>query len=221
MPILNRPHIRDSINPLTGMPQSFYFPDDHPLYPGWFKGMEQIIHKHGLWPTNGLRCKCPSFKCMQCKGQPSCCCQHVLFMQPDFTLQGPQLQEFIESCGHLCNFYPKYHCELNFIEQYWGAAKFCYRVAGHARTLDAMEKKMLNSLNNIPLEQIQRFVYLFPFFSGLIPVCRFADRSTCFILAYHQGLSGAQAIWANQKYHGHRVLPPDKVSFVKEVVSQE
>jgi hypothetical protein len=83
-----------------------------------------------------------------------------------------------------------------------------------------MEKKMLDSLDNIPLERIRRFVYLFPFFSGLIPVCRFADRSTRFISAYCQGLSGAQAIWANQKYHGHCVLPPDMVSFVKEVVPQ-
>ena len=26
--------------------------------------------------------------------------------------------------------------------------------------------------------------------------------------AYRNGLSGAQAAWANQKYHGHRSLPP-------------
>ena len=202
------------------MPQSFYFPDDHPLYPGWFKGMEQIIRERGLWPTNGLHCECPGFKCMQHEGQPSCCCRRILFTQPDFTLQWPQLQEFIKSHGHLCDFYPKYHCKLNFIEQYWGAMKFRYHVAGHARTLDAMEKTMLHSLDNIPLEQIRRFVSFFCFFSGLVPVCRFADRSTCFISAYHQGLSGAQAIWANKKYHGHHVLPPDMVSLVKTVVPQ-
>ena len=44
----NRPHMCDGINPLTGQPQSFYLPDNHPLYPGWFKGMEQIIYEHGL-----------------------------------------------------------------------------------------------------------------------------------------------------------------------------
>jgi hypothetical protein len=35
---------------LTGEPQSFYFPDDHPTMPGWFKGMEQILQKCGLLP---------------------------------------------------------------------------------------------------------------------------------------------------------------------------
>jgi len=50
-------------------------------------------------------------------------------------------------------------------------------------------------------------------------VCRFADRSARFISAYRQGLSGAQAAWANKKYHGHRILPPDMVALVKETVS--
>jgi hypothetical protein len=75
-------------------------------------------------------------------------------VQPDFTSQKPQLQEFIESCGHLCNFYPKYYCELNFIKQYWGAVKYRYHLAGRIRTLNAMEKTMLDSLDNIPLKQI-------------------------------------------------------------------
>ena len=41
----NGPRMRDGINPLTGHPQSFYFPDDHPKYLGWFKGMEHIIRE--------------------------------------------------------------------------------------------------------------------------------------------------------------------------------
>jgi hypothetical protein len=49
-------------------------------------------------------------------------------------------------------------------------------------------------------------------------LCKFADRSACFISAYRQGLSGAQAAWANKKYHGHRILPPEMVALVKESV---
>ena len=29
-------------------PQDLYFPEDHPTMPGWFKGIETIICKHGL-----------------------------------------------------------------------------------------------------------------------------------------------------------------------------
>ncbi|KIK76571.1 hypothetical protein PAXRUDRAFT_169459 [Paxillus rubicundulus Ve08.2h10] len=36
---------------------------------------------------------------------------------------------------------------------------------------------------------------------------RFANQSSHFIDAYHKGLNGKQAAWANKKYHGHRVLP--------------
>jgi hypothetical protein len=75
--------------------------------------------------------------------------------------QKPLLQEHIESRSHLCDFYPKYHCELNFIEQYWGAAKLHFRVAGRARTLEVMQRKMLGSLDDIPLEQIRRCVVSF------------------------------------------------------------
>ena len=33
------------------------------------------------------------------------------------------IQEIIESKGHKVIFYPKFHCELNYIEMYQGAAK--------------------------------------------------------------------------------------------------
>jgi hypothetical protein len=85
-------------------------------------------------------------------------CHHLLYTQLDFASQKPLLQEYINSCGHLCDYYPKYHCELNFIVQYWGAAKLRFRVAGLARTLNEMERKMLGCLDDIPLEQIQRCV---------------------------------------------------------------
>jgi hypothetical protein len=154
--------MRDGINPLTGEQQSFYFPDDHPSYLGWFKGMEQIIRERGLWPKAGLPAECHGPKHSASEGQASntasCCCHHVLYTQPDFMSQKPLLQEHVESRGHLCDFYLKYHCELNFIEQYWGAAKFQFHIAGRAKTLVEMEKKMLRCLDDIPLEQIRRCI---------------------------------------------------------------
>ncbi|KIJ49123.1 hypothetical protein M422DRAFT_161769, partial [Sphaerobolus stellatus SS14] len=64
------------------------------------------------------------FKCKDSKA--SCCCWQVLYNQPDFVGQKSALIEFIEAHGHLVIFYPKLHCELNFIEQCWGAAKYDY-----------------------------------------------------------------------------------------------
>jgi hypothetical protein len=118
---LGGPHMCDGINPLTGTRQSFYFPDNHPHYPGWFKGMEQIIYEHGLWPDAGLTVECTGPK--HPSGPATYCYCHLLYTQPDFTSQKPLLQEYIELHGHLCDYYPKYHCKLNFIKQYWGAAK--------------------------------------------------------------------------------------------------
>ena len=51
--------------------QDFYFPDHHPKFPGWFKGMENIIHKWGLWSNEGLKAECNGFKCVS--GHTNCC----------------------------------------------------------------------------------------------------------------------------------------------------
>ncbi|KAH8982334.1 hypothetical protein EDB92DRAFT_1804662 [Lactarius akahatsu] len=56
---------------------------------------------------------------------------------------------------------------------------------------------------------------LFFFFSNCLPWSlpgsphsRFANHSAHFITAYGEGLLGAQAAWANKKYHSHCTLPP-------------
>ena len=43
--------------------QEFYYTDDHPTMPGWFKGMEEIIREWSLWPAKGLNAQCEGFKC--------------------------------------------------------------------------------------------------------------------------------------------------------------
>ena len=148
------PRMRHGVNPLTGENQSFYFSEDHPTMPGWFKGMENIIQERGLWPETGLLADCPGSKCPP--GSNNCCCHTLLFHKPDFVSQKSALQESVERRGHLCDFYPKYHCELNFIEQYWGAAKLGFRKAGRAATIEEMKTKVLACLDKIPVDQIRR-----------------------------------------------------------------
>jgi len=48
-----------------GRIQHFYFPDDNPHYPGYFKGMQVILQEHGLWPEDQtLLAQCDGFKCV-------------------------------------------------------------------------------------------------------------------------------------------------------------
>lgn len=53
----------------------------------------------------------------------NCCMQKMLANQQDFKAEKPYIQLIIEAAGHKCWFLPKFHCELNPIEMYWGWAK--------------------------------------------------------------------------------------------------
>lgn len=61
---------------------------------------------------------------MKCQtGATDCCAKQILDSQPNFMEQKSLVQKVIENAGHLCIFLPKFHCELNFIEFFWGAVK--------------------------------------------------------------------------------------------------
>ena len=58
----------------------------------------------------------------------TCCLYHVLSNEPDFKSQKSWLSETVEKhpgCQRL--FFPKFHCELNFIEMVWAWAKAHHR----------------------------------------------------------------------------------------------
>ncbi|KIJ33887.1 hypothetical protein M422DRAFT_182735 [Sphaerobolus stellatus SS14] len=168
----------------NGQQQEFYYPDNHPESGGCFKGMKKILEERGLTREANLNAECDKFKCPD--PNAACCCRRVLFNQPDFIAQKPAI-----SHGHIAFFYPKFHCELNFIEQCWGYAKFQYRMLPWTKKEAEMEKNIRESLDKVDTEKMRRF----------------ASRSARFMDAYQRGLTGSQAAWANKKYHGHRVLP--------------
>jgi hypothetical protein len=156
--VKNGPNMRSTTLP-DGSGQDLYFPANHEKFPGWFKGMEQIIRERGFWPAGArnVLAQCKDFKCED--GATTCCCRRILFTQPDFVHQKSELEEYIVSRGHICDFYPKFHCELNFIEQYWGAAKYRYRVTPRTANMEEMKANVLACLDDVPLLQIQRSVH--------------------------------------------------------------
>jgi len=121
------------------------------------KRMEIIIWDQGLWPLEGLN-QCKGFKCEA--GRTDCCCRRVMFCQPDFVAQKSHLEEYVTLRGHICDFYPKFHCELNFIEQYWGVVKFRYHSSPKTADMDAMECNVLACLDDVPLLQIKRRAFI-------------------------------------------------------------
>lgn len=101
-----------------GQPHDFY--DGN----GVFKGMTKILQERGLTEEAKLKAECKSFKCPE---GASHCCQHcVLYNQLDFAEQGSGLEILGWDFGFEVIFLPKFHCELNFIEQCWGHTKRMY-----------------------------------------------------------------------------------------------
>ena len=112
-----------------GYIQSMVLPDGRP------KGLKIVLTERGLWPENGRRflaqCSIKSTTGKSTKPNPrclsggTCCARALLAMQPDFQSQKSQVEQAILHAGHEVIFYPAFHCEINFIEYFWGAAK-CY-----------------------------------------------------------------------------------------------
>jgi len=96
------------------------FPPDHPEFPNMPKGIKEVLKEHAI-ETKNLQMECKEPKCMP--DAMTCCASRILSLQPDFQAQKSLVQEVIEAAGHLCIFLPKFHCELNFIEFFWGAIK--------------------------------------------------------------------------------------------------
>ncbi|KIY61088.1 hypothetical protein CYLTODRAFT_363327 [Cylindrobasidium torrendii FP15055 ss-10] len=97
----------------------------------------------------------------------------------------------MEAFGIRVLFLPKFHCELNPIEQCWGYAKRLYRLNPESSREDTLKVNAERALSEIPHICIKRFF----------------NRMWRFVSAYQQGMSGPMAAWAQKKYRGHRVIP--------------
>jgi transposase len=167
------------------------FPADHPEYPNQPKGMKQVLQERDLWIDNLLmkcRDKCPV-------GSNSCCAKRLLERQPDFQEQCSLVQEVIEAAGHLCIFLPKFHCELNFIEYFWGAVKKYLR--DHCDyTFTTLQENLPKALESVAVETIRKWEH----------------RMWRWLEAYDDGLAAHEAQlhvqkFSSRKYKSHRRVP--------------
>ena len=114
----------------NGREQLFYWPvDSDNGLAGHFKGMAQILEERGFQNASNLRAQCGK-KFSDClPGKDDCCCRCLLFNQSDFTEVESILETEAKAFGLRVLFLPKFHCELNPIEQCWGYAKRLYRLS--------------------------------------------------------------------------------------------
>ncbi|PBL04490.1 hypothetical protein ARMGADRAFT_1041776 [Armillaria gallica] len=165
--------------------QDLYFAEDHENA-RLFKGMAIILQERGMVTESKKKAQCGS-KFSDCpEGAIDCCCQCTLYNQPDFVAVKSRLEMVCKVWGFQVLFLPKFHCELNFIEQCWRYAKQVYHMCPPSSKEDNLEQNILEVLNSIPL--------------------MFATHSLRFMDAYCKGLNGKWAAWASKRYHGHRVL---------------
>jgi len=190
-----QPRMKDTVFGSENTLQSMVFPSNHPKYPDQPKGIKQILIERGLWKNN------LQLECQLCKKKNKtiddltridCCAHRIISLQPDFLAQRSELETIIEKAGHKCIFYPKFHCELNFIEMYWGATKK-YTREHCDYTWSGLQKTVPEALDSIPLIQIRRF----------------AQKSWRYMDIYRKGITGKLAVFAEKKYKSHRRVSDD------------
>jgi hypothetical protein len=167
------------------------FPVEHPEFPDLPKGMKQVLQERDLW-VDGLKMKCRS-KCPV--GSANCCAKQLLDAQLDFQEQRSLVQEVIEAAGHLCIFLPKFHCELNFIEYFWGAVKKFLR--DHCDyTFTTLQENLPKALESVAVETIRKWEH----------------RMWRWLDAYDDGLAAREAQlrvqeFSSRKFKSHRRVP--------------
>lgn len=184
---------------------------DIPISPelvGQPKGIKRVLQERGLW-TEGLKKQCGRQKkdsstfeervfqetleqyqdrvADRCEVGKHCCALRILENQDDFKNEVSLLETVIVQNSHEVIFYPKFHCELNYIEHYWGALKRFTR-DNCKYSFAELEPTVLQAMGSVSLKTIRRF----------------AMRSKRWMLSYINGLTEEQRAYAEHIYQSHR-----------------
>ncbi|CAG8516857.1 3182_t:CDS:2, partial [Dentiscutata heterogama] len=85
-------------------------------------------------------------------------CQcHGVTTPPDFCEQQSILEEALIKAGHIFERYPKFYCECNFIERYWGFLKRELRASCSYNYNDLL-RRIPEVLNSVPTSTIRKYV---------------------------------------------------------------
>jgi hypothetical protein len=145
------------------------------VHDGKQKGLKRIAQERGMYEH----------------GMTKAMLLEVLKLQPDFKNQMPWLKEIVHKSGHAFIYFPKYHCEFNWIERYWGNAKV-YTRRNCDYTFDGLCRIVPEALDRIPLTMMRKF----------------ARKSYRYMDAYREKegiwLSPAMAEWNVKKFKSHR-----------------
>ena len=188
-----QPKMHDTI--FNNHPQSMVFShNDAPSSDlvGQAKGIRQVLLERGLW-VQGLKKRCVKKKGVvsECKKGKTCCAFRILEGQPDFMNEVSLLETTIRGLGHECIFYPKFHCEFNFIEFFWAAVKR-YTRAHCDYSFLKLETTVREGLDSVSLQTIRRF----------------SMRSKRWMISYRDGGMGTvERAFAEKMYRSHRREP--------------
>jgi hypothetical protein len=86
------------------------------------------------------------------------CFMHPMAAQRDFQEQKGRLQEELEVAGQEVIFYPKFHCELNFIEKIWCSCK-AYTRDYYTFTIQGLQKILPEAIKSVSTATINRYYH--------------------------------------------------------------